>query len=755
MSQSIYLRSSLARIIALGVVGGTLWSAGVVATEASGADTETGRVYELVSPADKGGQGVYFSPGAAKVGITRAAVDGNAAVYTSWGSFGDAQGGLPMSYRASRTAAGVWISTAVSPPPHGPDPDVPIAFSHAPWEAAGRDLGIGYALTSDPIDPTDVNGRYDVYEVGPGGHAELVSRGNGPERADETGFEGALGRRMGVVSADGRHAVFSTASHLIADDVGRAENADLYERYDGHTYLVNQTDAGDALINRCGSRVPVETERNTISADGSRIIFETPADVGADPDCSVPTEIYMRVDRARTIHISASQRTPGETPQAKLYRGASADGDVVFFSSNEKLTDEVDDSGLYRYTVSTDRLELIVPDNGLPGLTGVVKISADGTRVFFTSLWPFTPDAGFGEPNLYYADEDGISLIATDRSGIGFDSDVASRFEPARPANVTPDGDRLLFVSRVRLTGFDTAGRNQAYLYDVSESRLTCISCDPAGQRPVGSQPVSDARIRWELETSDDTSPAITPDGATVVFDTSDRLIAGDTNARRDVYEYANGRLSLVTTGRANTDAALVGIVGGGRDVFFTTAATLVGTDVDGGNVDIYDARIGGTPPPVPPDPRQSCLGDSCQGAAEAAPHPDPLGSEFLASDGQVNEEEPPTSKKSLVVTRPSRAAQRRLAQSGHIVLQVRTSGGGLLRIRATGRVNGRSRVVASATKRVSQTGKVSTRVRVQLTSAARRALARGATLHLRFVVQLAGVQPKRTISMQLKRNRR
>jgi hypothetical protein len=55
-----------------------------------------------------------------------------------------------------------------------------------------------------------------------------------------------------------------------------------------------------------------------------------------------------------------------------------------------------------------------------------------------------------------------------------------------------------------------------------------------------------------------------------------------------------------------------------GDDVFFATAARLVGQDTDS-HVDLYDARAGGgfAKPPAAPVP---CEGEACRGAGSATP---------------------------------------------------------------------------------------------------------------------------------------
>jgi hypothetical protein len=100
--------------------------------------------------------------------------------------------------------------------------------------------------------------------------------------------------------------------------------------------------------------------------------------------------------------------------------------------------------------------------------------------------------------------------------------------------------------------------------------------------------------------------------GERVFFDTPDPLVAQDVNGRRDVYEWENGRVFLLSSGSSGEDSYFLDSSESGNDVFFETASELVEGDNDGA-YDVYDARVprpGDTPPPsaVP------CQGEVCQG---------------------------------------------------------------------------------------------------------------------------------------------
>jgi hypothetical protein len=111
-------------------------------------------------------------------------------------------------------------------------------------------------------------------------------------------------------------------------------------------------------------------------------------------------------------------------------------------------------------------------------------------------------------------------------------------------------------------------------------------------------------------------------------------LVGRGEKGKEDVYQWAGagtgsctegsasysppngGCLDLISSGRSSLDSAFVDASVDGRDVFFTTAESLVSQDP--GLVDLYDAREGGGfPAPIPP--AEPCQGEACQ-APGAAP---------------------------------------------------------------------------------------------------------------------------------------
>jgi hypothetical protein len=82
-----------------------------------------------------------------------------------------------------------------------------------------------------------------------------------------------------------------------------------------------------------------------------------------------------------------------------------------------------------------------------------------------------------------------------------------------------------------------------------------------------------------------------------VFFTVTESLVSADTDGATDIYERAGGTTTLISTGPANSSAALptfAAASAGGSRVFFSTKESLVSTDTDAGASDVYE-RSGGT----------------------------------------------------------------------------------------------------------------------------------------------------------------
>jgi hypothetical protein len=314
---------------------------------------------------------------------------------------------------------------------------------------------------------------------------------------------------------------------------------------------------------------------------------------------------------------------------------ASADGSQAFFQSTEALTNAAaeDSPGTeaktYDFDLATGSLTF------LPGVRGEILASdADGSAMAFLS-----PEAG-GQParlSLWSAGGGGGTVTPV----VVLPEANASVLE----TRLSADGSVLVFQTSERLSGsFNSGGFEQIYRYDVPANTLGCVSCDPPGLTPRGNAQMSILLTNEErgqregtvYGASSDVSldqRGISSDGDRIFFDSPDPLVPLDSNTDspevvtnesekqpqgRDVYEWENGVVHLISTGQSSRNSYLLDSSESGDDVFFATTQSLVPGDTDGG-YDVYDARVP-RPGDVSPPPPAPCEGSSCQGAAVNGP---------------------------------------------------------------------------------------------------------------------------------------
>ena len=474
------------------------------------------------------------------------------------------------------------------------------------------------------------------------------------------------------------HVLFQSLGLLTADAVPGVQN--LYQWFDGGVSLVDQVPTAPATV--CGNgAAPCSASRNgaslsalhsgtspedNISSDGSMVFF------GAGNDSFAGTGLYVREHGDRTVDFSTSQKTNGsglggtdpDGPLPAQYWLASENGQRVFFSSCEKLTNDATADGtlghltgscatpgaqtgqdLYQYDTGSGALsDLTVDHDGPSGaqLQGVLGAGAEGSYVYFVAngvlasgaspgtCQTITGDSSTWMCNLYVA-HDGVTRFIA-RVPYSDQSEWTGDFTP----RVSADGTHLAFSSTRSLTGFDTDGFNEVYLYDATGDRLVCASCNTAGARPIGSASLPS----YEVSTGGDAPNgfpyrprSLSADGSRLFFTSLDAVTPGDVNGKQDVYEYEDGEPHLISTGTSDGDSSFVDASVSGDDVFIETASPLVGQDADQ-NLDIYDARVGGGFPFTPALP--SCAGDACKAPPAGGGADQALGSASFSGPGDT-----------------------------------------------------------------------------------------------------------------------
>jgi hypothetical protein len=387
----------------------------------------------------------------------------------------------------------------------------------------------------------------------------------------------------------------------------------------------------------------------------------------------------VEISASRKTNGSGPGGTDANGPLPAQYWPASADGSKAFFTSCQQLTNDStavfdgssapsncrpgvnaggvgSGSDLYQYDTGSGGLsDLTVDHNGDPlgaDVQGVLGASDDGAYVYFVANGVLASGASLGncgtsgsvwigQCNLYLS-HNGTNIFIARLDGNGDQADwYYGGVLNVNTARVTPDGTRLAFGSRRSLTGYDnnvasgstcaqgiydnslpTSQCQEIFLYDANSGQLHCASCDPSGAQPLGPASIASAGEHGDHLTGaeafwfDHVQRNLSADGR-LFFDSADGLVAGDVNYKVDVYEYADGRPRLISSGTSASDSVFIDASATGNDVFFQTEAQLVGQDTDQRS-DIYDARVGGGGPALSPQP-VACVADSCRPATSAA----------------------------------------------------------------------------------------------------------------------------------------
>ncbi len=554
-----------------------------------------GRGWELVSPVEKNGGAIQGFGGNHGGGVLQAAGGGAGAVtYSSASSFGgyEALGAPPASQYVSRRSAGGWATENVTTPilsgSYGAEPNgVPYQL-FSPDLARGvmlngvhcRGEGSGCPVANPPLPGSGgPDGYQDYYlrDSGNGAFTALVTAANSQLGLEPDEFDLALAG----ASPDLSHLLLSTCAALTpgATEVAGSEGCDptkpnLYEWSGGALTLVNVA-PGATLAAQGGA----------VSADGSRVYF---GEVG---------KLWLREGSA----------APHEVAAGAEFQTAAPTGSLAFYTSGAKL---------FRYDAGTQASTELTPSGGVKGVLGV-------------------SDAG---DSVYYQDATALKLWhsgTTTTVAPDAEAALAGDWPPSTgTARVSADGNRLFFLSKARLTGYDNTDANtglpdsEVFLYEAGGGgTLRCVSCNPTNERPIGPSAItgassngrSEAAAPGEIVTRAYKPRNLSATANRVFFTSGDALVALDTNKATDAYQWegqgtgscakAGGCLSLLSSGTDSVGASFVDASESGEDAYFLTTSSLVPQDP--GSADLYDARVGGGfPVPSTPIP---CEGDACQ----------------------------------------------------------------------------------------------------------------------------------------------
>jgi hypothetical protein len=345
------------------------------------------RAYEMVTPSNKNGAAVEY-PAEPTV-----AADGSSLAGRSWEAFGGSVGGEVTDgdfYRFTRGASG-WVTAALNPEDGRL---LSLGVGDSVWGPAERE----HPASANRLRLRAADGS--LSEIGPGeGYPEVVDVGG------ISFLPGAAAEAVnGVLLTADKDALPWPFDSTVS-------GGSLYEyRGTGNTAptLVGVSGGvgSTALISQCGTTTGGQ---NVMSEDGSVVFFTA---VGADSsDCGGTeppvNELFARIDEERTVAISepsvvdCSSCDTG-TPVDASFRGASADGSKVFFTTTQPLLGSDTSENLYEYDFDPPAgqpkvVRVSAGDGSVSGpvaeVQGVTNVSEDGSHVYFIARGVLTTAA--------------------------------------------------------------------------------------------------------------------------------------------------------------------------------------------------------------------------------------------------------------------------------------------------------------------------------------------------------------------------
>jgi hypothetical protein len=553
------------------------------------------RGLELVNNPDKGAQNALLGA---------VAPSGEAAFWIIPGGAPGSPSGTRSTFRANRTSTG-WRSSPIAPP-------AAEQIGGGTWnylvEATTPDLSTIVAA------PTNRNTEESaLVRLGADRGQELLHHFSKTELREP--FNG------GDATTDVAHVLFidpETAPPQI-EEMGEGEPGEVVSVMPDGT----QSECGMSTGNEGDNFTGVSNSghgagrdwrpgyHRIATTDASRLFFQ----VQPNGECGAPRLALYQRDRESGETTLIDSGTPSSEPH---FIRATPDGRVGYFGTATSLdpADGNSHEDVYRWDEETGEATCltceVAADADLEAGSPIL-VSDDFSHVYFASRKALSPAAITGNSNVYSLSAGVLRFVASlppaESSNLGLRS---------QGAQLSADGRVLTFPSfgTRTLTADQTGGEIELYRYDDADGSLECVSCRRQG--PTSAQLGE--------------RTAVSADGSTVAFETAEALVPGDVNHAADVYEWREGRISLITDGVSEGAKPNVAAVSAdGSNVFFSVVSPgLTGFEQDGVRND-YDARIGGGfEVPTPP---ARCFEDSCQGPVLPPPPVDvPRSSSFEGS---------------------------------------------------------------------------------------------------------------------------
>ena len=410
------------------------------------------------------------------------------------------------------------------------------------------------------------------------GETELISQpdGNAGVPSGLTGASGMAAATGSLKNADNQNvsqtgqfvAFVSSADGMVPlEDDDTVANAYVRDTTTNTTILVSRETGPNGAPADADSQLPA------ISDDGTKVAFQTEAQLDPLNDLNSVDDIYVRdIVTDTTTLVSAidggAASVGNATDNASRVPSIDEDGSDVAFQTNEPV-DAADDLNLSTdiYIRSGNSTELVSRLTGPTGKAGggasTASIDDTGDNVLFQSsfnTFESTSVDGNATIDIYVRDRvAGTTVLASRIDGAG--TNAGNSF--SRFAAISGDGDRVAFESAA--TNLLGAGNDTNASLDIFVRDL------PA-----------DATFRASLKDDDTeitgvnvgSQPSINDDGTKVAFmSQAQGLVAGDADGTQTAYVRDT---TAGTTEFVSRDDGAAGAVGPGQDTAISGDATTV-----------------------------------------------------------------------------------------------------------------------------------------------------------------------------------
>jgi len=342
----------------------------------------------------------------------------------------------------------------------------------AGFAAASADGSEAFFVSEERLTATDTDSSSDIYVWDLASETtELVSAG-GASCSPGCGT-GAFNVALRGISADGSHAYFTTAESLSSADTDSAVDIYAHDLSGGATTLASQGDAGCAPACGNGGAVPVFQGS---SEDGTRVFFTTAESLVGSGDSDTATDIYARDLPGGPTTLVSGGTSSTETAS---FAAATADGAHVFFTTDESLVAEDEDSANDIYEWSGGTIALVTSAE-CTGSCGAIfdAVSADAGTVLFSTAEQLSGEDTDNSVDIYLQAVGGGEPVLVSRgTNCGACGNGAAN---ARFNRASADAEHVVFTSSEVLAADDGDGEDDIYARDVGSGETTLVTTSPS-----------------------------------------------------------------------------------------------------------------------------------------------------------------------------------------------------------------------------------------------------------------------------------